>query len=191
MLSELLLSSTHLFCAQKESSCCIPWWQPGLDGLHGKSLYGGVRKGLRPLLCKGSLLLPFISITSHQISSPTEVATVPLAIKIMLGHAMLVCDFTVGNKSSGSSRNDANSWVVNLEQCRRKPSLWFLQETESRASFTSFNVNLTGKYQTKRQQDTASSHLCLLFHFRYTAIVHKKACIFFFKNCQYLNRLEI
>lgn len=47
------------------------------------------------------LLLPFISITSHQNSSPTEVATVPLAIKIMLGHATVVRDSTPGNKSGG------------------------------------------------------------------------------------------
>lgn len=94
-------------------------------------LLWGARKGFRPLLCKWMLLLPFISITSHQNSSPTEVAAVPMAIKIMLGHAMVVCDFTVGNKGSGSSGNDANSWVANLEQCRQKPSLWFLQETES------------------------------------------------------------
>lgn len=53
------------------------------------------------LLCYRMLLLPFISITSHQNSSPTEVATVPLAIKIMLGHATVVRDSTPGNKSGG------------------------------------------------------------------------------------------
>lgn len=113
----------------RESAC--GGWQPVLDGLRGKSLYRGVRKGLHPSLWKGSWLLPFISVTSHHNSSPTEVATVPLAIKIMLGHATLVCDSSVGNKSSRSSRNDANNWVVNLKQCWQQPLLWFLQETES------------------------------------------------------------
>lgn len=65
----------------------------------------------------------FISITSHQNSSPSEVATVPLAIKIVLGHATPVCDSAVGNKSSGSSGNDADSRVVNLERCRREREL--------------------------------------------------------------------
>lgn len=57
----------------------------------------------------------FISITSHQNSSPSEVATVPLAIKIVLGHATPVCDSAVGNKSGGGGGNDADSRVVNLE----------------------------------------------------------------------------
>lgn len=103
------------------------------------------------------LLLPFISITSHQNSSPTEVATVPLAIKIMLGHAMVVCDSTVGNKSSGSSSNDASGWVVNLEQCRQNPSLWFLGETE-RGPRLHVSVWASAKnIKTRRQQGTASS----------------------------------
>lgn len=130
-----MLQHTSILCKDRvrvllhESAC--GGWQPVLDGLRGKSLYRGVRKGLRPSLWKGLCLLPFISVTSYHNSSPSEVATVPLAIKIMLGHAMLVCDSSVGNKSSRSSPNDANNWVVNLKQRWQQPLLWFLQETES------------------------------------------------------------
>lgn len=115
----------------------------------------GTREGLRPLLCKWMLLFPFISITSHQNSSPTEVATVPLAIKIMLGHAMVVCDSTVGNKSTSSSGNDANSWVVNLEQCRQKPSLWFLQETRSGPRL---HVSVWALLQNIKREDRMEQH---------------------------------
>lgn len=124
-----ILCKDRVFVLFHESAC--GGWQPVLDGVRRKSLYRGVRKGLRPSFWKGSWLLLFISVTSHHNSSPTEVATVPLAIKIMLGHAMLVCDSSVGNKSSRSSRNDANNWVVNLKQRWQQPLLWFLQETES------------------------------------------------------------
>lgn len=151
----------------------------------------GARKGLRPLLCKWMLLLPFISITSHQNSSPTEVATVPLAIKIMLGHAMVVCDSTVGNKSSGSSDNDANSWVVNLEQCRQKPSLWFLQETESRPRL---HVSVWALLENIKQEDGEKQHhLISVFFitFYMQSQYWKGGCLFFLKNCWYLNRPEI
>lgn len=124
-----ILCKDRVFVLLQESAC--GGWQPVLDGLRGKSLYRGERKGLRPSLWKGSWLLLFISVTSHHNSSPTEVAAVPLAIKIMLGHATLVCDSSVGNKSSRCSRNDANNWVVNLKQRWQQPLLWFLQETES------------------------------------------------------------
>lgn len=124
-----ILCKDRVFVLLHDSAC--GGWQPVLDGLRGKSLYGGERKGWRPSLWKGSWLLPFISVTSHHNSSHTEVAAVPLAIKIMLGHAMLVCDSSVGNKSSRCSRNDANNWVVNLKQRWQQPLLWFLQETES------------------------------------------------------------
>lgn len=137
-------------------------------------------KGYAHRSVKGRCSFPFISITSHHNSSPTEVATVPLAIKIMLGHAMLVCDSTVGNKSSGSGHNDANSWVVNLEQCRWKPSLWFLRETESRPCLHLSVWTLLDEYQTKKQQEMAASHLCLLYHFWFTATIHKRRAGFFF-----------
>lgn len=93
-------------CAQIESSFRILETASDnllADGLHGKSLYEAQGKGHAHCSVNGCCSLPFISITSHQNSSPTEVATVPLAIKIMLGHAMVVCDSSVGNKSSGGS----------------------------------------------------------------------------------------
>lgn len=146
-------------------------------GLHGKIPLKGATKGLRPVLSKSKLLPPFISITSHQNSSPTEVATVPLAIKIMLGHVMLVCDCTARNKTSGgSSGNDAGSWVVNLERCRQKPSLIPLKiklkkrekkrkKTKTVSSFTYFSSGLTRKYQTRRLRDWIISSLSPLPHF--------------------------
>lgn len=122
------------------------------------------------------LLLPLISITSHQNSSPTEVATVPLAIKIMLGHAMVVCDSTVGNKSSSSSRgNDADSWVVNLEQCRQKPLLWFLQETQSRPRL---HVSVWTLLENIKPADGMEQHhlICVCLTAFYTQPHHWKAC---------------
>lgn len=50
------------------------------------------------------------------------------------------------------------------------------------ASFTSFSVNLAGKYQTRRQQETASSLLCLLYHFLYTATILKRHMGFLLKR---------
>lgn len=96
--------------------------QPALDGIC-KSLYEVRARGYAHCSMNGCCSFLFISITSHQNSSPSEVATVPLAIKIVLGHATLVCDSAVGNKSSGSSGNDADSRVVNLERCRREREL--------------------------------------------------------------------
>lgn len=124
-----ILCKDRLFVLLHESPCGRR--QLLLYSLRGKSLYRGVRKGFCPSLWKGSWLLPFISVTSHHNSSPTEVATVPLAIKITLGHAILARDSSVGNKSSRCSRNDANNWMVNLKQGWQQPLLWFPQETES------------------------------------------------------------
>lgn len=166
MLSQLHLCSTHLFVHR----CTVSLLHRKDCQSHGDNLFGMAyqanpfmrckEKGLRPMLCKWLLLLPFISITSYQNSSPTEVATVPLAIKIMLGHAMVVCDSTVGNKSSGSSGNDANSWVVNLEQCRRKPVLWFLQETASRPRL---HLSLWAWLGNIKQGDKKQHHLISVF----------------------------
>lgn len=138
VLSQLLLCRKHRFAVQQILLSVSPSPRSGsLRRLFTRQIpFQGGRKGLRPMLCKSKLLPPFISITSHQNSSPTEVATVPLAIKIMLGHVMLVCNSTVRNKSSGGSHscgNDADSWVVNLEQCRQKlPLIPHKTETPNR-----------------------------------------------------------
>lgn len=101
-------------------------WQPVLDGVRGKSPRGGARRGVTPPTLEGVVAPSFLfPVTSRPNSSPTEVATVPLAIKITLGHATLPRASVVGNKRSGAGRNDANNWVLNLEQ----PPLWFRQET--------------------------------------------------------------
>lgn len=177
--------------AQIESSPCIS--ETTCSGWLIKQIpLRGARKGLRPLLCKWLLLLPFISTTSHQNSSPSEVAAVPPAIKIMLGHAMVMCDSTVGNKSSSSSSrgNDASRRVVNLEQCQWKPSLWFLREAESRPRLDLSVRSLLEdiKQQTARNSIISSpSPSQLSLHCHNT----KKGCAVFFLNPHYLNRFKI
>lgn len=174
-----ILCKDRVFVLLHKSAC--GGWQPVLDGLRGKSLYRGVRKGLRPSLCNGSWLLPFISVTSHHSSSPTEVATVPLAIKIMLGHAMLVCDSSVGNKRSRSSRNDANNWVVNLEQRWQQPLLWFLQETESGLVYI-FRCEPYWKISNKGTARNDISSTRAFYHLAHSlkTKMYAKLCKFFF-----------
>lgn len=119
-------------------------------------------KRLRPSLCKWLLLHPFISITSHQNSSPTEVATVPLAIKIMLGHAMVVCYSAVADKSGGSgSGNNDNSWVANLERCRWNRRFDFSRKLRAGLVYM-FLYETSCKISSG---ETVSSHLCLLYQF--------------------------
>lgn len=151
-------------------------------GLHGKIPLKGATKGLRPVLSKSKLLPPFISITSHQNSSPTEVATVPLAIKIMLGHVMLVCDCTARNKTSGSG-NDAGSWVVNLERCRQKPSLIPLkiklkkkrkERKQKLCPLLHISVQVLLGNIKQGGSETELSHLCLLYHILYTVAKLKR-----------------
>lgn len=134
------------------------------------------------MLCKWLLLLPFISLTGYQNSSPTEVAAVPLAIKTMLGHAIVVCDSTVGNKSSsgGDGSNDANSWVVNLEQCRRKPALWFLQETASRPRL---HLSVWVLLENIKQEDgKKQQHLISISFYKQPQHFKENMCCVFFKT---------
>lgn len=126
------------------------------------SLWRCRKKRLRPSLCKWLLLHPFISITSHQNSSPTEVATVPLAIKIMLGHAMVMCYSAVADKSGGSgSGNNDNSWVVNLERCRWNRRFDFSRKLRAGLVYM-FLYETSCKISNG---ETVSSHLCLLYQF--------------------------
>lgn len=119
VLSQMLRHTSLLLASSRACLRCADnqFWKARMVN-HLVEVWG---KGLRPRLWKGSSLLPFFSVTSRPNSSPTEVATVPLAIKIMLGHARLLRASVVGNKRSGAGRNDANNWVVNLKQ----PLLWF------------------------------------------------------------------
>ena len=182
VLSQLLLCRTYSFVNQQPPFCTPEFAHSGTvktrsGWLTRQISVQGVRKVLRPLHCKPKLLPAFISITSHQNSSPTEVATVPLAIKIMLGHAMAVCDSTVRNKSSGSSGNDANSWVVNLEQCRQKPWLWFLKKLRA-GPVRMFRFEPYWKISNRETTTHSVMSLCLLYHSVHTFATLKKGGCF-------------
>ena len=86
---------------------------------------------------------------------------------------MVVCDSTVGNKSSGSSGNDAQQLSGKSRAMSAETGALIPPGNGEQASFTSFTVSLAGKYQ-KQGDGEKQHHLCLLYDFLSTVTTLKK-----------------